>query len=117
MNVNLASYTVTLSKDYLLEFEVVDPYEIEARLLAARDETKVDTNLVVISTNSFIRESEVDEETGDLVDESLEQENDFAFRAWNAAKAWAYGEIASHQDAIKVHNALRRVLDRQGLSG
>lgn len=117
MNVNLPSYTVPLSKDYLLEFQVVDPYEIQAQLLAARDETKVDTNLVVISSHKFIINVEVDEESGDLVEETLEPAAAFAARAWEEAKTWAYGEIVSHKNAMKVHRALGRVLDRQGLSG
>ena len=117
MNVNLSSYTVTLSKEYLLEFEVVDPYEIEARLLAARDETKVDTNLVVIMKNTFIRDIKIDEESGDIIDKSIEHPNAFASRVYEEAKTWAYGEIASHQEAIRVHRALRLVLDRQGSGG
>jgi hypothetical protein len=110
MNTNLSAYTVPLSKDYLLQFQVVDPYEIEARLLAARDETKTDTNLVVLSTYSCIINAEVEEESGDLVEDSLEPPAAFADRAWEEAKTWAYGEIDSHQNAIKVHEALRRVL-------
>jgi hypothetical protein len=117
MNVNLSSFTVPLTKEYLLEFEVVDPYEIEARLVAARDETKTDTNLVVLSSYSCVVEAEIDEETGDLVEDSIEPPAAFAARAWEEAKTWAYGEIVEHKKALKIDKALRRVLDRQGLGG
>lgn len=98
------------SKGYILEYIVVDSYTISVLLLTDKDPTLVSTDYIIISSDEFHRGGEVDEESGEVVDSSLEDFSAFAGRTLGESLEWALEEIEQHHEARKLVSALAAVL-------
>lgn len=102
---------IDLLNGYLLEFVVTDPYEITALLLTAKDPTLVNNPSTTIASQNFIRHANVDEESGDVIEESIELIPEFVRRSYIEALDWAAEEIATHKEIQEVADAFSTLLN------
>lgn len=98
------------SKGYILEYIVVDSYTIHVLLLTDKDPTLVSTDYITIASDDFHRGGEVDEESGDVIEESLEGFDAFAARTLEESLEWSLEEIDLHHEARKLVTALAAIL-------
>jgi hypothetical protein len=97
-------------KGYILEFIVADEYTIHVILCTAQDPTMTDTNFVVIDSTDFHRGGEVDEASGEVVEDSLEPMSEFAVRSFAESQEWADESIAEQSNANDLARALTEIL-------
>jgi hypothetical protein len=91
-----------VSGGYILELLVADPYEIIVHLLTDTDPTLVDTNHVLLATDHIIRGANVDEGSGDVIEESIEPIRNFVLRAHAEAIEWASEEIERQKEMQEI---------------
>jgi hypothetical protein len=99
-----------LAKGYILEFIVVDAFTIHCVLQTDKDPTMVATDYINITSEDFHRGGEVNEDTGELVEGSLEEFGEFAGRTYEESVEWALEEILEQNEANKLVEALAAVL-------
>jgi hypothetical protein len=96
--------------NHILEFIVTDDYTIHVVLCTASDPTMVDSNFIILDSCDFYRDAEVDDESGDIIENSIETVEDFSARAFDEAKSWADRIILEQQSAKDLADALASVL-------
>ncbi len=99
-----------LSKGYILEFIVVDAFTIHVVLLTDKDPTLVATDYISIASEDFHRGGEVDEDSGEVVEGSLEEFGEFAGRTYSESVEWAIEEIVEFNEASTLVEALAAIL-------
>lgn len=99
-----------ITKGFILEYIVVDAYTIHTILLTDKDPTLVSTDYVNIASEDFHRAGEVDEESGDIIESSIETFEDFAGRTLVESLDWACAEIIDQKECNKLVAALAAVL-------
>jgi hypothetical protein len=99
-----------LGKGYILEFLVEDAYILNVNLLTDKDPTMVSTDSIIISSQNFYRNAEIDEDSGNVVEDSIETVEYFAARAFEEAQEWALEEIERQGDNEKLVDALAEIL-------
>ncbi len=99
-----------LSKGFILEFIVVDAFTIHVVLLTDKDPTMVNTDYINIASEDFHRGGEVDEESGEIVEGSLEEFGEFAGRTYDESVGWALEEIGEFNEATTLVEALAAIL-------
>ena len=72
MSVQIPIRKLDLLNGYLLEFVATDPYEIAAHLMLVKDPTMVEYETPTLCTQTFYREANVDEDSGDVIEDSIE---------------------------------------------
>jgi hypothetical protein len=97
-------------KGYILEFIVTDEYTIHVLVCTAQDQTMVDTNYIVIDSTDFYRGGEVDEDSGEVVESSIESMSEFALRVFAESKEWADESIAEQARVGALASTLAKVL-------
>lgn len=99
-----------LAKGFILEYIVVDTFTIHVVLLTDKDPTLVSTDYIGIASEDFHRGGEVDEDSGDVVEGSLEEFGEFAGRIYAESVEWAIEEIEEFNDANTLVAALAAIL-------
>ncbi len=118
MSIEIPVRRITLSaatddptaKGFILEFIVVDTYTIHVVLLTDKDPTLVATNFIHIASEDFQRYGKVDENSGEVVEGSIEEFGEFAGRTYEESVEWALEEIAKFNEANSLVEALAAVL-------
>ena len=101
-----------IAKGYILEFIVVDAFTIHVVLLTDKDPTLVATDYINIASEDFHRGGEVDEDSGEVVDNSIEEFGEFAGRAYAESVEWAVEEILEFNEAEKLVESLAAILPK-----
>lgn len=99
-----------IAKGFILDFIVVDAFTIHTMLLTDKDPTMVSTKYINIASEDFYRDGLVDESTGAVVDDSMEDFGAFAGRTYKEAVQWALVEIVSFNEAKQLVAALAAIL-------
>lgn len=100
------------AKGFILEFIVLDAFTIHAVLLTDKDPTLVSTDYITIASEDFYRGGEVNEETGEVIESSIEEFGAFAGRSYEESLDWAINEIGEHKESQKLVVALAAVLPK-----
>ncbi len=111
MSVQIPIRKIDLGNGYLLEFVATDPYEIAAHLMTVMDPTMVDYDTPTLCTQTFYRTAEVNEDSGDVVEGTIETIPDFVRRVHSEARDWAEEEIGHHKEIEEVADAFNAFLD------
>ncbi len=111
MSVQIPIRKIDLGNGYLLEFVATDPYEIAAHLMTVMDPTMVDYDTPTLCTQTFYRHANVDEDSGDVIEDSIEAVPDFVRRTYSEGRDWAEEEIAHHKEIEEVAAAFNDFLD------
>ncbi|KKN46610.1 hypothetical protein LCGC14_0671150 [marine sediment metagenome] len=99
-----------LAKGYILEFIVVDAFTIHTMLLTDKDPTLVATDFINIASEDFHRGGEIDKDSGEIVEGSLEEFGEFAGRIYTESVEWAIAEIVEFNEANMLVEALAAIL-------
>ena len=113
MSVQIPIRKLDLLNGYLLEFVATDPYEIAAHLMTAKDPTLVEYETATICTQTFYRNANVDEDSGDVIEDSIETIPDFVRRIYTEARDWAEEEVATHKEIEEVAAAFNDFFDNE----
>lgn len=111
MSVQIPIRKLDLLNGYLLEFVATDPYEVAAHLMHVKDPTMVEYETPTLCTQTFYRHANVDEESGDVIEDSIETIPDFVRRVYVEARDWSEEEIAQHKEIEEVAAAFNDFLD------
>lgn len=111
MSIQIPIRKLDLLNGYLIEFIATDPYEIAVHLMTVKDPTMVDYETPTICTQTFYRNANVDEESGDVIEGSIEIIPDFVRRIYSEARDWAEEEIGHHKEIEEVAAAFNEFLD------
>jgi hypothetical protein len=111
VSVQISIRKLDLKNGYMLEFIATDPYEIAAHLMKVMDPTMVDYETPTLCTQTFYRHANVDEDSGDVIEDSIETVSDFVRRTYTEARDWVEEEIAHHKEVEEVATAFNDFLD------
>ncbi len=99
-----------VAKGFILEFIVVDAFTIHTMLMTGKDPTLVATDFINIASEDFHRGGEIDKNSGEIVEGSLEEFGEFAGRIYTESVEWAIAEIVEFNEANMLVEALAAIL-------